>query len=66
MFGWLCMFPIPGVVAVILGFVALGQIRREPHSTGKGLAIAGIILGGINFAFILLWIIWFILTAVFG
>jgi len=65
-FGWFCMFPVPGVIAVILGFIALGQLRKTPNSTGRGLAIAGIVLGGINLALILLWILWFILTAVFG
>jgi hypothetical protein len=66
MFGWFCMFPIPGIVAVILGVIALGQMRNAPNSSGKGLAIAGLIMGGINLAFILLWIVWFILAILFG
>jgi len=65
-FGWFCMFPIPGIVAVILGLVALAQINKAPNSSGRGLAIAGVIMGGINLAFLLLWILWFILAMVFG
>ena len=65
-FGWFCMFPIPGVVAVILGLIALNQMRSLPNPSGRGLAIAGVIMGGINLAFILLWILWFILALAFG
>jgi len=65
-FGWFCMFPVPGIVAVILGLVALGQMRNSQNPSGRGLAIAGIILGGINLAFVLLWILWIVLSLVFG
>lgn len=66
MFGWFCMFPVAGIVAIVLGLVALGQMRNSQNSNGRGLAIAGIVMGGINLAFLLLWILWFILSLVFG
>ncbi|MEU5880390.1 DUF4190 domain-containing protein [Spirillospora sp. NPDC047279] len=39
---WLCW--IGSIVAIVTGFIALGQIRRTGQS-GRGLAIAGIVLG---------------------
>ena len=42
---------IPGILAVIFGYVALGQIARsEGRQKGRGLAIAGIVLGWIAVA----------------
>lgn len=42
---------ITWVPALILGFIAKGQIDRDPeHETGRGLAIAGIVLGFIGLA----------------
>ncbi len=65
-FGWFCLFPVLGVVAVVLGFVALGQMRTAPSSAGRVLALIGIVTGGINVAFMLLWIVWFFLSLLFG
>ena len=42
LFGWLCI--VGPILGVIFGFVALGQIKRT-HEGGRGLAIAGIIVG---------------------
>jgi hypothetical protein len=42
---------IPGILAVIFGYVALGRIARsEGREKGRGLAIAGIVLGWISIA----------------
>jgi len=38
-------FGIPCVVGIILGFVALGQLKRRTGQRGRGLARAGIIVG---------------------
>ncbi|WP_382303785.1 DUF4190 domain-containing protein [Herbiconiux sp. UC225_62] len=38
------------IIAVILGFIALSQIKKTGES-GRGLAIAGIIIGGIGVIF---------------
>jgi hypothetical protein len=39
-------FGITGIVAIVLGAVALGQIKQSGQE-GKGLAIAGIVLGAL-------------------
>ena len=42
-------FLVPGVVAIVLGYLALEQIDRSGGSlTGRGMAIAGIILGWVG------------------
>ncbi len=40
------ILPVAAVVGIVLGFVALGQLRRRIQS-GRGLAIAGIVLGAL-------------------
>lgn len=40
--GFLCL--VPGLVGIVLGFVSLPQIRRT-RQRGRGMAIAGILLG---------------------
>ncbi|HUE31797.1 MAG TPA: DUF4190 domain-containing protein [Mycobacterium sp.] len=42
LFGWLCM--IGGILGIIFGFLALGQIRQSGQG-GRGMAIAGIVIG---------------------
>lgn len=66
MVGLICALPIPGLIAVILGMVALSQMKNAPHSTGRGLAIAGIVMGAVNLAFFVFAIIWFALSIPFG
>jgi hypothetical protein len=66
MIGLACWVPVPGIIALILGIVALGQMRNAPNSTGRGLAIAGIVMGGVNLGIIALGILWLILSAAFG
>ncbi len=66
MMGLACAVPIPGFIAIILGFVALSQMKKTPHSTGRGLAIAGIVMGAINLAFFVFGILWFALSLIFG
>lgn len=55
----LCFIFIPSLLGVIFGFVGLNQIKNDPTQKGRGLAIAGIVLG---FAMIAL----FVLALVFG
>ena len=33
------------ILGIIFGHIALGQIKRDPTQDGRGLALAGIILG---------------------
>jgi Domain of unknown function (DUF4190) len=61
--GGFCFGPLPGLVAVVLGLVALSQIKRSPDQVGgKPFAIAGVIIGAISMAFYLLLFLWFILA----
>jgi hypothetical protein len=47
--GWLCLGPIPGIVAIILGGVSLSQIKKTPERVGgKQSAWVGIITGSIT------------------
>jgi hypothetical protein len=47
--GWLCMGPVPAIVAIILGGVSLSQIKKTPDRVaGKQAAWVGIITGGIT------------------
>ena len=49
LFGW-CFF-VPGILAVIFGNLALGQIATSAgRQKGRGMAIAGIVLGWISIA----------------
>lgn len=65
-FGLACSIPIPGLLAVIFGFVALTQLRGRPTQPSKGLAIAGIIMGSLSLLWFVLWLIWLIFAIVFG
>jgi hypothetical protein len=46
--GWFCLGPIPATIAVILGLVALSQMKKNPdHFGGQPFAWTGIITGGL-------------------
>lgn len=52
--GWLCFGPLPGIASIILGAVALSQIKKTPDRVGgKQMAWTGVITGSIT---VLLWI----------
>jgi len=57
--GWCCSFGIlTAPVAIALGIAALVQIKNNPtRYSGKGMAIGGIVTGGIYLAFLLLLIL---------
>jgi hypothetical protein len=47
--GWLCMGPVPAIVAIILGGVSLSQIKKTPDRVGgKQAAWVGIITGSVT------------------
>jgi|SRR5678816_480444 len=60
--GMFCLGPIPGLAALILGLVALSQIKNKPLTHGgKPMAIVGIVTGSLSLVLyggmILLWIV---------
>src|ERR1044072_7492678 len=62
-----CLGPLPGIVALIMGLVALSQIKREPDKYGgKPFATAGVIIGAISVAFYVLLLLFVILSRGFG
>jgi len=57
-----CLGPFPGIVALVLGLVALSQIKKSPEKYGgKPFATAGIIIGAVSILFYGLIFLWFIL-----
>ena len=62
-----CLGPLPGIAAVVLGWMALSQIKKNPYTTsGKPMAIIGVVTGSVTIVFYSLFILWIILAAVFG
>ena len=50
----MCFLFVPGLLAVIFGIIALSQISSRPGQAGRGQAIAGLVLGGVSLASIVL------------
>jgi hypothetical protein len=49
---------IPGVLAVVFGAVALSQLKKQPEKyTGRGMAVAGLVLGLVALVIMLLFIV---------
>ena len=63
--GILWLYWVGSILAVIFGHIALSQCKQDPNLGGKGMAIAGVVLGWIGVAFIILAIIGGILSAMF-
>jgi hypothetical protein len=58
-----CFGPVPGIAALVLGLVALSQIKKSPEKyTGKGMAITGVVIGSLTIVFYILLIIFWILA----
>jgi len=55
-----------GLLPVIFGHIALSQIKRNPMQTGKGMAIAGLILGYLVIAAGVIVFATFIFVAIFA
>ena len=51
------VFWLGSVLAVIFGHIALNEIRRDPAVRGRGLAVAGLVLGYVGLALLLLGIL---------
>ena len=62
-----CFGPLPGVAAVVLGWIALSQIKRMPDAVGgKPMAIIGIVTGALTIVFYGLFLLWMIFAGVLG
>ena len=62
-----CLGPLPAIVALIMGLIALSQIKKEPDKyVGKPFALAGVMIGSVITAFYLLLLIWVLLSLLFG
>jgi hypothetical protein len=48
--GIVWIYWIGSILAVVFGHIALRQIKRDPYSTGRGMAIAGLVLGYVGVA----------------
>lgn len=60
-----CFGLLTGIPAVILGFMAISREKSNPELYGgKGMAIAGIVLGSVGFIFTILYIILNIIGAI--
>lgn len=65
--GMFCLGPVPGIVALILGLVALSQIKKAPDKNGgKPFAIIGIVFGSLSVLIFGLWLLFVILGSIFG
>jgi Domain of unknown function (DUF4190) len=51
------VFPLVGIAAIVVGNDARAEIERDPNLGGAGLATAGIILGWISLALLVLGIL---------
>lgn len=59
-----CFGPVPAIVALVLGLVALSQIKKSPDKFGgKPFATAGVIIGGVTVLFYLLILLWIFFAA---
>ena len=59
-----CFGPVPGIIGLVLGLIALSQIKKSPEKyTGKNFAMAGIVIGALTIAFYVLLIIGWILAS---
>ncbi len=62
-----CLGPLPGLVGLVLGVIAISQIKKSPEKfSGRPFAMAGIIIGAITTAFYLLLLLWFLAAIAFG
>ena len=62
---FVCFGMLLGIPAIITGVMARNRIKQDPtRYTGAGLAMAGMVLGGISTALSLLWIFFMIISAI--
>lgn len=57
--GLLCCAFVFGIPAIVCGHLALGNLKRNPALQGRGLALAGLIIGYASVALLLIYIVFF-------
>jgi hypothetical protein len=62
-----CLGPIPGIAGLVMGLIALSQIKKSPENVGgKPFATAGVIIGAMTVFFYIVLMIWFFAALAFG
>ena len=64
--GILWLFWIGSILAVIFGHVALSQIRKDPSIQGRGMAVAGVVLGWVGLGVLLIVLIVGVSVGIWG
>ena len=64
--GILWLYWIGSILAVIFGHVALSQIRKDPSIQGRGMAVAGVVLGWVGVGALLLVLIVGVSVGIWG
>jgi hypothetical protein len=63
LFFWCCA--IPGIVSIVLGHIALEDIEDSGGAkSGRGMAIAGIVLGWVGIGLVGVLVLWWFITVV--
>ena len=57
---------VAGIPAVICGHIGLGKMKRDPHLTGRGIAVAGLVTGYLGIAWSVVVVVALILLLVAG
>ena len=61
-----CCGAVAGIPALITGYMAKNNVDADPlNYTGRGMALAGMIMGGISLALTALWLIFVVLGSAF-
>ena len=64
--GILWVYWIGSILAVIFGHVALSQIRKDPSIQGRGMAVAGVVLGWVGLGVLLIVLIVGVSVGIWG
>jgi hypothetical protein len=63
--GTFCLGPLPGIVALALGLVALNQIKKYPDKVGgKPFATIGVVLGSLSVLFYGALFLFFVISSI--
>jgi hypothetical protein len=52
--GIVWIYWIGSILAIIFGHIAISQIRKDPNLGGRGMAIAGVVLGYVGLAIVVI------------